>query len=588
MPANDNASVTSAVFDEGCADFLRFLQSPSVPKASTEQQDEERGSIDDESQGSLPESLPDGPKAIKDKKARSAAVSVMDEASVKSHDAGYEEFLMFLQAPSPAQKSGAETLDAVPSSMQEDGEKHLDEKFREGGAIAKPRVAVGEKSASQNSSKQSFAIQVPLLEQQSFSSEYSEESAPTESAPATLDHDVAEPQDRSEKNADDPITPSYKQSFAIEVPGLESSECSEEFLTFLQSPSANAKQQDEERGSIDDESQVHNMPANDDASVTSVPELNADSLIFLQSPSVPKASTKQQDEEQSISSEFSEESAPMESAPATLDHDLAEPQDHSEKTADDPITPSYKQSFAIIMKLTPLVIGWIPFVVALAIVAFSVLIILSVLGLTSIIVLMAAAIPIGVILRLLPQLQLMGYEQLSHSSITSSTTALKATGWSRLKRSTVMRSISSRSISSFDESTPWLSDVKTLLSLSDYVYLLSDFRKMSLTGKVPVEFKYLELECDRMDQWDIIKGKPHTRPAFDEHGKGHAGIRPSVLIVTILHFLINKAIRRGSSDDVEEKHVHHTAMEEEELRGLNEFDHMFLGVVKCSSYSCDK
>ena len=91
-----------------------------------------------------------------------------------------------------------------------------------------------------------------------------------------------------------------------------------------------------------------------------------------------------------------------------------------------------------------------------------------------------------------------------------------------------------------------------------------------------------------LDQWDIFIGKHHTRPAFDEHGKGHAGIRPSVLIVTILHFLITKALRRGSSDHVEEKHVHNTAMEEEEFRGLNEFDHMFLGVVKCSLYSCDK
>ena len=405
MPANDDASVNSKVSDEGYAEFLRFLQSPSAPKANTKQQDEERGSNDEESQGSLAESLPDGPKVIKDKKAGYVALSVKDEASVKPHDA-YGEFLMFLHAPSSAQKSGADTLYAVPDSMEEDGEKHLAEKFREGGALTKAGVAVGEKS----------------------------------------DH-VAEP-----------------------------------------------------------------------------------------------------------------------------------PRDRSEKTADDSITPSPKKSLTNRLKLTSLIIGWIPSLFALAIVAFSVIILLSVLSLASIILLMAATIPIVVILRLLPQLQLMGYEQLSHSSTSSpkDNKALK-TGWSRLRR-----------LSSCQESTPWLSDVKTMLSLSDYVYLLSDFRKMSLTGKVPVEFKYLELECDRMDQWDIIKGKPHTRPAFDEHGKGHAGIRPSVLIVTILHFLINKAIRRGSSDDVEEKHVHHTAMEEEEFRGLNEFDRMFVGVVKCSSYSCDE
>jgi hypothetical protein len=133
MPANDDASVNSKVSDEGYAEFLRFLQSPSAPKANTKQQDEERGSNDEESQGSLPESLPDGPK-VKDKKAGSVTLSVKDEASVKPHDA-YEEFLMFLHAPSPAQMSGADTLYAVPDSMEEDGEKHLDEKFREGGGI---------------------------------------------------------------------------------------------------------------------------------------------------------------------------------------------------------------------------------------------------------------------------------------------------------------------------------------------------------------------------------------------------------------------------------------------------------------------
>ena len=235
-------------------------------------------------------------------------------------------------------------------------------------------------------------------------------------------------------------------------------------------------------------------------------------------------------------------------------------------------------------KLGPLVLSGMPVLLSLAIVAFSALIVLSGLATSSIIVLMTASIPIGIVLRCLPQLQLMGYEELS--GLDSSATSRKNDGkrriggWDKLKKSKIIHQSQSKG-----ESLPWLKEVSNLVALSDYVYLLSDFRKMSLTGNVPVEFKNLELECDQMSQWDIIRGKPHTQPAFDEKGKGKAGIRSSTLIVTLLRSLFNKkntaahraTISSSKKDDSDNVY-----------RGLTELHEVMTGILEDTSYSCDR
>ena len=87
----DDVSVSS---DEGYNEFLQFLMSPSV-------------AISIQDNGSVTLSV-----SLKDKELGSVTLSVKEEASVvPSVDAGYEEFLLFLQSPEPVKK--IDSLDAV-------------------------------------------------------------------------------------------------------------------------------------------------------------------------------------------------------------------------------------------------------------------------------------------------------------------------------------------------------------------------------------------------------------------------------------------------------------------------------------------
>jgi len=90
---------------------------------------------------------------------------------------------------------------------------------------------------------------------------------------------------------------------------------------------------------------------------------------------------------------------------------------------------------------------------------------------------------------------------------------------------------------------PMLTEVRAFLSLSDFVYMYIDFRKLVMLGKMPVDFKYIMLECDTMNQSDIIRGVPHERPAYGPNGEGGAGILPFTLIATVLRFLNAEAMR---------------------------------------------
>jgi hypothetical protein len=64
--ANDEGSVASNVSDEGYAEFLRFLQSPSQVQDNKKKGDvpAEKESNGESDEDSLPESLPDGPQVL--------------------------------------------------------------------------------------------------------------------------------------------------------------------------------------------------------------------------------------------------------------------------------------------------------------------------------------------------------------------------------------------------------------------------------------------------------------------------------------------------------------------------------------------
>ena len=234
----------------------------------------------------------------------------------------------------------------------------------------------------------------------------------------------------------------------------------------------------------------------------------------------------------------------------------------------------------LISRWASLFISVVPVLLALVIMVCLTLIVLT--GLTSafVTVIVIAAIPLGIVLWFMPRLQLMGYEPLSSppkSSDTTTgessdaTTAKESKGWGKLRRNSLVNR--SRSVV---DSIPWMAEVFELLTLSDYVYLFSDFRSMSLRGKIPVQFKYLALECDEMSQWDIIRGKPHEEPAYDNDRKGHAGIRSSTLIVLLLRILFNAHQKAAVASEEGD----------ETYRGLQELEELFVGVLRDTSCPC--
>ena len=264
-----------------------------------------------------------------------------------------------------------------------------------------------------------------------------------------------------------------------------------------------------------------------------------------------------------------------------VDEDNASRHSESEEKLDCEQEPNLSNANTPATKKLPspwvsFVILVIPLLLALAIIMCLALIVLT--GLTSVFITLIAiaAIPVGAALWFLPRLQLMGYEQLSGPE-SSIVTGKKSKKWDRLKRNDFFKR--SRSVV---DSIPWMSEVFELVTLSDFVYLFSDFRRMSLMGKIPVQFKYLALECDHMNQWDIIRGKPHTQPAFDEDGKGHAGVRSSTIVVLLLRILFNKKTAYGRRMRIQSKRG------DETYRGLKELEQLIAGVMKDTSCPCHR
>ena len=143
------------------------------------------------------------------------------------------------------------------------------------------------------------------------------------------------------------------------------------------------------------------------------------------------------------------------------------------------------------------------------------------------VILAVVILPLAVLLNYFPKMHLLGYERLKISTI---------------KRVQIPKN--GNGAAAKVNTTGVLSEISSLLSLSDLVYMYLDFRRLSILGNMPVLFEHIMLESDKMSQLDTINAVPHREKAFGTNNgddTGGAGIRPSILFVTVLKFLVSKA-----------------------------------------------
>mmetsp|Transcript_24548 Transcript_24548/g.38016 ORF Transcript_24548/g.38016 Transcript_24548/m.38016 type:complete len:504 (-) Transcript_24548:290-1801(-) len=76
-------------------------------------------------------------------------------------------------------------------------------------------------------------------------------------------------------------------------------------------------------------------------------------------------------------------------------------------------------------------------------------------------------------------------------------------------------------------------EISKFATLSSFIYMLAEFRQMSLLGEIPISFEELILPSDGMNYIDIIKGKPHLIPAYSPGG-GMQGMKVFMLAVKIV------------------------------------------------------
>ena len=170
----------------------------------------------------------------------------------------------------------------------------------------------------------------------------------------------------------------------------------------------------------------------------------------------------------------------------------------------------------------PLAILWFPFLLVVCI--FAAVFILGVFALLLILVPLLA--PIVFLLMIRPKIHLSGYNEL---------------GWVYHKPKPQNYEATKTDV---NKNIPMITELRGLLTLSDFVYMCIDFRKLIKLGKMPVGFEYSMLESDEMSPPDIINGVPHRNVAFGPDGEGEAGIRPLAIFITVLRFLCAEAARQ--------------------------------------------
>jgi len=76
-------------------------------------------------------------------------------------------------------------------------------------------------------------------------------------------------------------------------------------------------------------------------------------------------------------------------------------------------------------------------------------------------------------------------------------------------------------------------EISKFVTLSSFIYMLAEFRQMSLLGEIPISFEELILPSDDMNYIDVIKGKPHLIPAYSPGG-GMQGMKIFTLALKIV------------------------------------------------------
>eukprot|EP00584_Thalassiosira_punctigera_P024561 CAMPEP_0172549460 /NCGR_PEP_ID=MMETSP1067-20121228/18545_1 /TAXON_ID=265564 ORGANISM="Thalassiosira punctigera, Strain Tpunct2005C2" /NCGR_SAMPLE_ID=MMETSP1067 /ASSEMBLY_ACC=CAM_ASM_000444 /LENGTH=670 /DNA_ID=CAMNT_0013336851 /DNA_START=190 /DNA_END=2202 /DNA_ORIENTATION=+ len=205
--------------------------------------------------------------------------------------------------------------------------------------------------------------------------------------------------------------------------------------------------------------------------------------------------------------------------------------------------------------------------------------------LSSAVAIIAALIfaPAMLVLAACPKFHLSGYQQLESDTVRTEGSSPP-----------IDYDYGSTSSAKGNNDFPMLAEVRGLLMLSDLAYLYIDFRRLVMLGKMPVDFKYIMLECDEMNQSEIIRGAPHRKVAFGPNGESGAGMRPITIWATVMRFLSAEAQRLRVkniskvlwSTSIRSSLSGSGKKEESAYEGLKMFEDLFLRGLKHTAQDC--